>query len=416
MSQTENTSIHELRAAGEISYMDGFSGMIEEKDTVGLIDRAVMVTGVSSTATSTAIAASTMDTCNDDTDAPEATPMPFANVTSTSINVTTTSPITTTTVQVFLNTTVAGFFNTTNSTSTVTFITSADALSASITSLAVTSSSTKAAAVSSTSTETCGEWGDGAGPCDRPYGAPNTQPGSTTSTFSAMPMPTTPSVVIVPVTPVVSMMTVSQESMAMSAAGLPAAVSVDAISTSTSSVDSTTTSTTTASSSSISIIDPAVVCAPTATVYVTITASAVEDAPGVTAQSGSGSVTTTTMTTTSLVTTLTETIPGGTDGPEVVTETLPVTANASTATWANTTTTAAFTVTFTPARGGSNNTTTATYAGASSAPTAGVSTIPLMSGGEKALGKPMGASGNASGTGNGLYCVVMLVSLVALLI
>lgn len=90
MSQTENTSIHELRAAGEISYMDGFSGMIEEKDTVGLIDRAVMVTGVSSTATSTAIAASTMDTCNDDTDAPEATPMPFANVTSTSINVTTT--------------------------------------------------------------------------------------------------------------------------------------------------------------------------------------------------------------------------------------------------------------------------------------------------------------------------------------
>lgn len=90
VSHAKNGTAHERRAAGDISYMDGFSGMIEEKDTVDLIDRAVMVTGASSTVKSFVNATSTMDACDGETDAPETTLMPLVNVTSTSMNVTTT--------------------------------------------------------------------------------------------------------------------------------------------------------------------------------------------------------------------------------------------------------------------------------------------------------------------------------------
>lgn len=85
MSPMMNTTAHELRAAGDISYMDGFSGMIEEggNKVDDLVDRAVMVTGASSTLQPPVNATSTMDTCDDETDAPEATPMPSANVTTT---------------------------------------------------------------------------------------------------------------------------------------------------------------------------------------------------------------------------------------------------------------------------------------------------------------------------------------------
>lgn len=68
--------------------MDGFNGMIEEDD-VALVDRAVMATSVSSTVTSIVDATSTTDICDDETDAPESTLMPVANVTSAIAVVTT---------------------------------------------------------------------------------------------------------------------------------------------------------------------------------------------------------------------------------------------------------------------------------------------------------------------------------------
>lgn len=86
----KNTS-HQLRAAGNTSYMDGFNGMIEED--LDIVERADMVVDVSSTATATVIdnATSTTDTCDDETDVPEVTSMPFANVTSSSARVSSTT-------------------------------------------------------------------------------------------------------------------------------------------------------------------------------------------------------------------------------------------------------------------------------------------------------------------------------------
>lgn len=83
MSQVKNTNTNELRAAGDISYMDGFSGMIEERENASLLNRAVMVDDATSAVESVVNATSTVDTCDDETDAPEATPMTSASATST---------------------------------------------------------------------------------------------------------------------------------------------------------------------------------------------------------------------------------------------------------------------------------------------------------------------------------------------
>lgn len=268
------------------------------------------------------------------------------------------SSVTTTTVQAFLNSTVMGVFNTSTSTSTVAAMASAQAISA------VTSSS------SSTTTQTCKEWGDGAGPCTRPYGAPNTPP---LSVIGALTKSANMSM-----SPAGSLTTFQNTTTEFAAAS--ATMSADAI-TGSSSADG---------------------CAVTATVYVTITGSS--------GDSGS----TTTSTSTIQVTTVTATLPDGPSGPQTITETLSLGANASTV--ANKTTSGHASVTLSPitlTMTSHNATYTAT---SSSSPTSATSTIPLLSGGNKAAGKPLGANGSASGTGNGLYCVVMLVSLLALLI
>lgn len=88
VSQLKNIS-HELRAVGDLSYMDGFSGMIED-EPVALVDRADMANGIASSITSTANVTPSTDTCDDETDVAEATPMPLSNVTSTSTEITTT--------------------------------------------------------------------------------------------------------------------------------------------------------------------------------------------------------------------------------------------------------------------------------------------------------------------------------------
>ncbi|KAK7735322.1 hypothetical protein SLS53_007553 [Cytospora paraplurivora] len=439
----KNTS-RQLRAAGNTSYMDGFSGMIEED--LDIVERADMAAGVSSTATAIDNATSTTDTCDDETDVPEVTSVPFVNVTSSSIHVNaTTSPVTTTTVLASLSATVTSSPSITSSTS-VTVLVSAAAVSA------VTSPATETTMVSSTTSQTCGEWGDGHGPCTRPYGAPNTPPGSATSTHQVMSVASAPGATIF-MTPagslntslgssgVISMTLVGSlntsqgsttmskgssmsmsmsmnPSMTMSMAMAPSAtMTADAISASV--PLSTSTSTTTGSSTSTSTGTSTFSggCAPPTTVYVTISTSAtVSVAPSVPAPSVTGNASTASHIGTTYLTTLTSTIPG-TNGTEVVTTAW---ANTTTTTHKPTSTLTSFTVTFTTPVGGNNasaSATTATSTGGDNNPPAGVTPIPVLSGGEKAVGKPvLGASGNTSGTGNGVYCLVMLVSLVALLV
>lgn len=250
----------------------------------------------------------------------------------------------------------------------------------------------------------CLEFGDGAGPCDRPYGAPNTPPSSLGTIVVSINTFTLPPTTFGPP----SLGTVSETS-SSSPASVTTSASSDtgAVSGSASSTDSTL-SAMDAGTTSTTISGVATgVCGPPTTVYVTLSTSTDTSTsePGLTVASlsignGTDSGSTTPSTMTSTITSLGATY---TVSVASVTETI---SNSSVATTpAHITTTATgFTVTF---HGNG------TYSPTSTGPST-VATL-STSGGGKVAGKPMGASGNG-GTGNGMYCAVMLVTLLALLI
>lgn len=229
-----------------------------------------------------------------------------------------------------------------------------------------------AASASTSRIETCGEWGDGAGPCARPYGRPNSTPEAWLSALSVLSLSEAPASATVP----------SGLSTTSLPIGIPANVSPAA------------------SSSSLapaSILDAPLSssCALTATVFVTVTA-ANATAP---ASSGSGSGSTTYGTSTSLSIVTETAYANGTAAKTVVVTALNGTGALTTLTVPSYTLTLHTTV-------GPNG---SAFSGAPS----GVLTT---SGGGKTVAppKPLGMAGSSSG--NGVYCVVMLVALAALLI
>lgn len=242
----------------------------------------------------------------------------------------------------------------------------------------ITSSSSSSSVSTSSITETCLEYGDGAGPCARPYGHPNYTPSSWLSMVAAesqgkASFATVPAIV--------------------STTPLPIGVPVGTSPNSSSGLDASE-------------------CQLTTTVYVTIavTSSAdsvtVMDAPANTIYG----------TATEVSDTLTVTWRGP-DGPATTTETpvLGTTINgtavvtAINGTGAPTTLSLAnFTLSLT-SFAAANGT---AFTGTGAIPTAS----PDVSGGEKqaSVPKPLGMGGSSSG--NGVYCAVMLVALAALLI
>lgn len=254
----------------------------------------------------------------------------------------------------------------------------------------------------------CLEFGDGAGPCNRPYGAPNTPPSSivlsVNTATDTYPLPSLSTISSTsPTLPggvTLSSTTLGMTTMdtgAMSGTATTSSSTISVVSTSTVSSMETTTS------SSVSDVETSV-CGPPTTIYVTLSSStdtlSVEG--GVTiasfgTASGSGP-STVTSTSTSLATTITMSVAS-------VTETV---SNSSITTSSHLFTATGFTLTMTAHGNG-------TYKPTTTGPTT-IATLPANSGSDKAAGgKPMGASGNG-GTGNGMYCVVMLVTLLALLI
>lgn len=230
---------------------------------------------------------------------------------------------------------------------------------------AITSSLTSSVSMpnaSSSGTQTCGEWGDGAGPCTRPYGSPNTAPSSVSSLESAF-------------------------------GGLQTVAMVPSASTET-------------------IFDGPIAgtdmsnCGPTATVYVTITAS-----DNLTPASAGSTV----YGTSTVVGFATLTMTASNGGPLTTTQTVP---------WSNTSTVDATQVvtsvngtlttlsranfTITMPLTTVNGSMTRTSILQSPTSPVGVS----ASGGEQAIPKPLGAS---SGGGSGVYCAVMLATLVMVL-
>ncbi|POS79969.1 hypothetical protein DHEL01_v201645 [Diaporthe helianthi] len=434
---------------GRMSYLDGFSGMAAgDDDTVAIAARDVMpsddpaaaVSAVLSTfiamttmtiASSVAETASTETSCtSSSTDADitvsvlkTTTILPAAN--SVTHESTTTSGTTQTIMHTQLTTTVmSNTFGTSvlSAAAAGTSIFSVDALSGSMQSSMVTlpavSTTTTTQAPFSTPSgmvpanpNHCLEFGDGAGPCDRPYGAPNTPPssmGTIIVSINTFTLPTTtfglPSVGTVSETSSPSSASVtilaSSDTGAVSGSTTTTGSSFSAMDAGTASMTASTTSTTISGMATG-------VCGPPTTVYVTLSTSVDTSTsePGLTVaslsigngtDSGSTTPSTVTSTSTSLATTYTVTLAS-------VTETIS-NSSATTASAHITTTATGFTLTL---QGNG------TYSPTSTAPTT-IATL-SSSGGEKVVGKPMGASGNG-GTGNGIYCAVMLVTLVAVLI
>lgn len=226
-----------------------------------------------------------------------------------------------------------------------------------------TSSASSTAVSESLSSQTCGEWGDGAGPCTRPYGSPNTAPSSVSSLESAFGGLQT-------------VMLTTSASNATFVAGPIAGTDMSS-------------------------------CGPTATVYVTVTAS------DNLSPASAGSTVHGTSTTVGFAT-LTLTASNG--GPLTTTQTVQ---------WSNTSTVAATQVvtsingtlttlsranfTITMPLTTVNDSMTRTSILQSPTSPVGVS----ASGGEQAIPKPLGAS---SSGGSGVYCAVMLATLVMMLI
>lgn len=246
---------------------------------------------------------------------------------------------------------------------------------------------------SSSTTQTCLEYGDGAGPCARPYGRPNSTPESWLASLAAESLGDTSTLPI-----------------GINATVLPIGIPVMASS------NAFTSSFTDASLSSLmdSTTIDASLCEPTATVYVTITAGSEPSNSNLTALGGSGGTVFATSTSLSILTvTLTDK-----NGPLTTTETaLGVGANS----------TANHTVPAVNGSGGlttldapSNYTltlhTTAPPNGTAFNSAGATAPDPIVSSGGQQLTvpKPLGMGGSVSG--NGVYCVVMLVALAALLI
>ncbi|CAN8096369.1 unnamed protein product [Discula destructiva] len=251
----------------------------------------------------------------------------------------------------------------------------------------VTASISSSSSSSSSVIETCGEWGDGAGPCARPYGHPNNTPETWLSAMVAQSLDE-PSTVV----PAIVSAGISTTQFPV---GIPAMVSPVASSVSDLSLSSLV---------GASILD-ASECAPTTTVYVTITASEPSDLTG----TGDGATIYVSSTSTlQEVLTLSWSGPGG---PLTTTETAFLGNNNNNNGTAGTgpLSTQNFTLTLqtTVAPNGT------TFS--SSSPSPSPSSIASTSGSEQLTApKPLGMGGNASG--NGVYCVVMLVALVALFI
>lgn len=253
----------------------------------------------------------------------------------------------------------------------------------------ITMSTSTSTAQSSTTIETCGEWGDGAGPCARPYGRPNPTPEAWISALAA-------------------------ESQGKASNGIPAGTSSTFFPIGVPVPGPSSSVTTDASPqfstlSSVSALD-ASECAPTATVFITVTAAS--EPANMTALGDATIYETSTSVVNAQLVTVTW---SGSNGPMTTTETvyngngtsLPadetVIVSAINGTGALTTATLeipSYTLTL------SSPLSTAT-------PSGGVT--PVVSGGDKvAVPKPLGMGGSKSG--NGVYCVVMLVALAALLI
>ncbi|KAG6365643.1 hypothetical protein INS49_007254 [Diaporthe citri] len=435
---------------GRMSYLEGFSGMVNDDDTALLAARDVMVSGDPSTATSTAVStsmstvASTIapsvgetsatETCSTTTDTDttvnvlKTTTTFLSTLSSTTATEeeTTTSDTTQTTLHTQLTTTV--FSNATgtsvfsaaavSSLATGTSLFSVDPLSASMeSSMAATTTVPATAPMTSglvpNNPSHCLEYGDGAGPCNRPYGAPNTPPSSITlSVGSATTSYPPPSLSVIPSTSpsipggVIPSATTSDTTTLGATTSDTGAMSGTTTSTSSiiSVVDTSTVSgTETTISSTISDMDTSV-CGPPTTVYVTLSSSAdtLSVEGGVTIASfgttTASSPSTVTSTSTSLAQTITVSLASATETVH----------NSSATTTSHLLTASGITLTLTAHGNG-------TYKPTTTGPST-VVTLPATAGGEKAAGgKPMGASGNG-GTGNGMYCVVMLVTLLALLI
>lgn len=268
------------------------------------------------------------------------------------------------------------------------------------------------AMVSFATTESCLEWGDGAGPCTRPYGSPNSTPESVLSGMSSVAaLSATPTTVSADGTTalVVSMSlpaTVATPSSG-SIIGGSDTETVDALSIA-------------ASTSSSDCAAPAIT-----TVFVTITTN-----PGDETTTTGGSTTmtmvdtetnhvTSTIQGSSSLVTMTETLPWGNNTTSTVAVVTALNGSLTTLSVPNFTITLQSTV-------GSNGTaaitTTAKTDTGTSATTgtsgASTTTAVVASGGEKAVGKPfLGGHTNNNGghTDNGLYYVVMLVGIVTAL-
>ncbi|KAK7702010.1 hypothetical protein SLS64_009871 [Diaporthe eres] len=431
---------------GRMSYLEGFSGMVNDDDTASLAARDVMVSGDPSTATSTAVStsislvASTIassvgetsatETCSttSDTDTTvnvlKTTTTFLSSVSSTTATEeeTTTSDVTQTTLHTQLTTTV--FSNTTgtgvlsaaavSSLAAGTSLFSVDPLSASmessmaITTTTVPTTSPMTSGLVPNNPSHCLEFGDGAGPCNRPYGAPNTPPSSITLSVGSVTISyPPPSLSVIPSTSPSLPGGVTPSATTLGATTLDTGAMSGTV-TSTSSIisgvdTSTVSGTETTTSSTISEMTSSV-CGPPTTIYVTLSSSAdtLSVEGGVTIASfstGTGSGPSTVTSTSTSLATITVSLASATET---------VTNSSATTISSQLITATGVTLTLTAHGNG-------TYKPTTTGPST-VVTLPATAGGDKAAGgKPMGAGGNG-GTGNGMYCVVMLVTLLALLI
>ncbi|KAI3395514.1 hypothetical protein diail_1231 [Diaporthe ilicicola] len=457
----------EDRIGDRMSYLEGFNGMVDDDDTISLVARAVMATVDPSTVTAIVhstvipIVASSVDepststTCTDTTEVSTSTAtfIPVGNSTTATDSSSDSTVHIMATTTVFNNITGTSVLSAETSTSSAgSSISSVDAISAlsvmesSIMSEASTATFTVVPVVStttapettpimtlvtlsttlSTTSHTCLEWGDMSGPCNRPYGAPNAPPSSVTLSIPDAPTVISSTLSFVTVASVssattpsstVSLMTVASASsttITSSTVSLTTVTSVPSSPSGSTTLDTGAVSGTEiiTTSTSSSALDTAA-CAPPTTIYVTVSTATPSVEGGISVESiavgptvesvGTASPSTVTSTSTSLVTTITSTLPSAT-------ETVVSSNNATILTLTGSTTSRVFTATgFTLTMTAHNGTYTPTTGPAP------VATLPASSGGDRAAGgKPMGASGNG-GTGNGMYCVVMLVTLLALL-
>ncbi|KAJ4392240.1 hypothetical protein N0V93_005865 [Gnomoniopsis smithogilvyi] len=255
-------------------------------------------------------------------------------------------------------------------------------------------SSTSSSIPSVSISQSCLEYGDGAGPCARPYGRPNSTPESWISSLAAesvgdntLSFPASMNTTLLPI-------------------GVPAAPSANLL---TSSIINDASMSSWFDSATID----ASLCEPTATVYVTITAGFEPNDGNLTDLGGSGNTVFASSTSLSI---LTVTWSGG-DGPLTTTET--AFRDGATATAGQTVVAINGTGSLTTLDVPNYTLTMQTTVGpngtafSSADPTATPAPY-VTSGGEKlAHPKPLGMSGSSSG--NGVYCVVMLTALVVLL-